>query len=150
MEHLPHSYPFALLDRIVERCPGASATAEKTISHGEIWSPGDASSPSALPGILFVEMCAQVSGLVLEGDPPAGMALLCSVHDFTWQAGLRAGTRLLITATLEKQFGPMISTLCRVHDDHQTYAEGRLALRVVHGADGAATSAGTPTNIVCG
>ena len=64
-ELLPHRYPFALLDRIIDYVPGEKATGIKNVTMNEPFFPGHIPSKPLMPGVLQVEAMAQVGGIVL-------------------------------------------------------------------------------------
>lgn len=69
---LPHRYPFALVDRIIEYIPGEKAVGIKNVTYNEPYFPGHIPSRPIMPGVLMVEAMAQVGGVILTQLP--GMA----------------------------------------------------------------------------
>lgn len=66
---LPHRYPFALVDRILEYVPGQKAVGLKNVTFNEPYFPGHIPSRPLMPGVLMVEAMAQVGGIVLVQLP---------------------------------------------------------------------------------
>lgn len=66
---LPHRYPFALVDRIIEYIPGERATGIKNVSINEPHFQGHFPGRPIMPGVLIVEAMAQVGGIVLTQLP---------------------------------------------------------------------------------
>ena len=64
-ELLPHRYPFALVDRIIEYTPGKKAVGIKNVTINEPFFPGHIPGKPLMPGVLQVEAMAQVGGIVL-------------------------------------------------------------------------------------
>ena len=64
-ELLPHRYPFALLDRIIDYVPGEKATGIKNVTINDPFFPGHIPGKPLMPGVLQVEAMAQVGGVVL-------------------------------------------------------------------------------------
>ncbi len=64
-ELLPHRFPFALVDRIIEFVPGKKAVGIKNVTINEPFFPGHIPSRPIMPGVLIVESMAQVGGVVL-------------------------------------------------------------------------------------
>ncbi|MDJ0507718.1 MAG: 3-hydroxyacyl-ACP dehydratase FabZ [Crocosphaera sp.] len=64
-ELLPHRYPFALVDRIIDYVPGQKAVGIKNVTINEPFFPGHIPSLPLMPGVLIVESMAQVGGVVL-------------------------------------------------------------------------------------
>ncbi|MEM9771452.1 MAG: 3-hydroxyacyl-ACP dehydratase FabZ [Cyanobacteria bacterium P01_D01_bin.73] len=70
---LPHRYPFALVDRIIEYVPGEKAVGIKNVTFNEPHFQGHFPDRPLMPGVLIVEAMAQVGGIVMtqmqeEGD----------------------------------------------------------------------------------
>ena len=70
---LPHRYPFALVDRIIEYIPGEKAVGIKNVTFNEPHFQGHFPDRPLMPGVLIVEAMAQVGGIVMtqmqeEGD----------------------------------------------------------------------------------
>lgn len=64
-ELLPHRYPFALVDRIIDYEPGKKAVGIKNVTINEPFFPGHIPNLPIMPGVLIVESMAQVGGVVL-------------------------------------------------------------------------------------
>jgi 3-hydroxyacyl-[acyl-carrier-protein] dehydratase len=64
-ELLPHRYPFALVDRIIDYVPGQKAVGIKNVTINEPFFPGHIPHRPIMPGVLIVESMAQVGGVVL-------------------------------------------------------------------------------------
>lgn len=62
---LPHRYPFALVDRIIDYEPGKKAVGIKNITFNEPQFQGHIPNRPIMPGVLMVEAMAQVGGVVL-------------------------------------------------------------------------------------
>ncbi|WP_228014987.1 3-hydroxyacyl-ACP dehydratase FabZ [Synechocystis salina] len=66
---LPHRYPFALVDRIIDFQPGKSAVGLKNVTINEPFFPGHVPDRPIMPGVLIVESMAQVGGVILTQLP---------------------------------------------------------------------------------
>ena len=66
---LPHRYPFALVDRILELVPGEKAVGLKNVTFNEPYFPGHIPNRPLMPGVLMVEAMAQVGGIILTQLP---------------------------------------------------------------------------------
>ncbi|MFT6956961.1 MAG: 3-hydroxyacyl-[acyl-carrier-protein] dehydratase [Halieaceae bacterium] len=62
--HLPHRYPFLLVDRVVELTPGDSIVAYKNLSINEQFFDGHFPQEPVFPGVLLVEAMAQAAGIL--------------------------------------------------------------------------------------
>lgn len=64
LEHLPHRYPFLLIDRVLECEPGKSLVGYKNVSYNEPFFPGHFPQRPVLPGVLILEALAQATGIL--------------------------------------------------------------------------------------
>jgi 3-hydroxyacyl-[acyl-carrier-protein] dehydratase len=64
LRHLPHRYPFLLIDRVLEITPGQSIRALKNVTINEPFFPGHFPHFPVMPGVLIVEAMAQASALL--------------------------------------------------------------------------------------
>lgn len=64
MRHLPHRYPFLLVDRVLELVPGERIVAIKNVSMNEPHFPGHFPNHPVMPGVLILEAMAQAAGLL--------------------------------------------------------------------------------------
>ena len=63
LKHLPHRYPFLLVDRVVAFEPGKSLVAYKNVSINEPFFQGHFPQRPVMPGVLIMEALAQATGL---------------------------------------------------------------------------------------
>ncbi|HFB67230.1 MAG TPA: 3-hydroxyacyl-ACP dehydratase FabZ, partial [Aeromonadales bacterium] len=64
MEHLPHRYPFLLVDKVIDYRLGESLVAVKNISVNEPCFTGHFPHRPIFPGVLILEAMAQATGLL--------------------------------------------------------------------------------------
>ena len=64
MQHLPHRYPFLLIDRVLDYTPGESLTAIKNVTVNEPFFPGHFPHRPVFPGVLMLEALAQATGIL--------------------------------------------------------------------------------------
>lgn len=64
LEHLPHRYPFLLVDRVTAYTKEKSLTAIKNVSFNEPQFTGHFPDKPIFPGVLVIEALAQASGLL--------------------------------------------------------------------------------------
>jgi 3-hydroxyacyl-[acyl-carrier-protein] dehydratase len=65
LEHLPHRYPFLLVDKVTHLELGQSITAIKNISFNEPQFTGHFPQKPIFPGVLIIEALAQASGILV-------------------------------------------------------------------------------------
>lgn len=64
LEHLPHRYPFLLVDRVLECEPGKRLVAIKNVSVNEPMFTGHFPERPIFPGVLIMEALAQATGIL--------------------------------------------------------------------------------------
>jgi 3-hydroxyacyl-[acyl-carrier-protein] dehydratase len=121
--HLPHRYPFLLVDRVLAREPGVKVVAEKLVTNGEPYLQGHLPGQPLVPGVLLLEMLAQAGGF-LEAEGLHGAAIfLAGVQDARFRAPAFPGDRL----RLEVEAAGAFAGLLKVHG--RVTCEGRELCR---------------------
>jgi len=64
LEHLPHRYPFLLVDRVLELDVGKSIHAYKNVTFNEHFFTGHFPHHPVMPGVLIMEALAQAAGIL--------------------------------------------------------------------------------------
>jgi 3-hydroxyacyl-[acyl-carrier-protein] dehydratase len=64
LEHLPHRYPFVLVDKVLSMELGKKITAIKNVSFNEPFFPGHFPNYPIMPGVLVVEAMAQAAAIL--------------------------------------------------------------------------------------
>jgi 3-hydroxyacyl-[acyl-carrier-protein] dehydratase len=65
MRHLPHRYPFLLVDRVLECVPGERIKAIKNVTVNEPFFQGHFPHYPVMPGVMIIEALAQVSVILV-------------------------------------------------------------------------------------
>ena len=65
LAHLPHRYPFLLVDKIIDMVDNESITACKNVSFNEPFFVGHFPDKPVMPGVLMIEAMAQCSGVLI-------------------------------------------------------------------------------------
>ena len=108
---LPHRYPFALVDRLIEYEPGKSATGIKNVTLNEPHFQGHFPDRPLMPGVLIVEAMAQVGGLIVKQMPdlPKGLFVFAGIDNVRFRRPVVPGDQLIINCELvsikRKRFG---------------------------------------------
>ena len=99
---LPHRYPFALVDRIIDYVPGEKAVGIKNVTFNEPFFSGHIPDFPLMPGVLMVEAMAQVGGIILVQLP--GMAgkffAFAGIDKVRFRRPVVPGDRLTMTVEL--------------------------------------------------
>ena len=64
LDHLPHRYPFVLIDRVLSLELGKEITAIKNVTINEPFFPGHFPYHPVMPGVLIVEAMAQAAAIL--------------------------------------------------------------------------------------
>ena len=106
---LPHRYPFALVDRIVDGEEGKWAKGIKCVTVNEPFFQGHFPQYHVMPGVLIVEAMAQVGGVALLSMPEnkGKLALFGGIKNARFRRQVTPGDVLEIECTLTKQTGPV-------------------------------------------
>ncbi len=64
LDHLPHRYPFVLIDRVLSLEVGKEIVAVKNVSINEPFFPGHFPYHPVMPGVLIVEAMAQAAAIL--------------------------------------------------------------------------------------
>lgn len=64
LEHLPHRYPFLLVDRVLECKAGESLVGIKNVTYNEPQFTGHFPHRPVMPGVLILEAMAQCTGIL--------------------------------------------------------------------------------------
>jgi 3-hydroxyacyl-[acyl-carrier-protein] dehydratase len=114
-EILPHRYPFALVDRIVDGEPGKWAKGIKCVSVNEQIFQGHFPQKHVMPGVLLIEAMAQVGGVALLALPEnqGKLAYLGRVRDARFRRQVVPGDVVEMECVLTKQRGPVGVGECR-------------------------------------
>jgi 3-hydroxyacyl-[acyl-carrier-protein] dehydratase len=131
---LPHRYPFALVDRIIDYVPGKKAVGIKNVTFNEPHFQGHFPSRPIMPGVLIVEAMAQVGGIVLTQleDVDKGLCMFAGIDKVRFRRPVVPGDRLVMTVELicvkRRRFGKMHA---RAEVDGQLACEGELMFSIV-------------------
>ncbi len=104
-EHLPHRYPFLLVDRVVALTPGESIEAYKNLSINEPYFDGHFPANPVFPGVLLVEAMAQAAGILgfkTMGKTPADGSIyyLVGVDNLRFKRPCVPGDQVRLLATI--------------------------------------------------
>ena len=131
---LPHRYPFALVDRVIEHIPGEKAVAIKNITINEPQFQGHFPERPLMPGVLIVESMAQVGGLIVTQMPdlPSGLFVFAGIDNVKFRRPVVPGDQLIITCQLlsikRKRFGKVKG---EVHVEGKLVCSGELMFSLV-------------------
>lgn len=134
---LPHSYPFLLLDRIVEVRPGVSAVAVKNLTRSDPLF----DAAGVLPAVLLAEVIAQCVGVAVLAEQPGRSAILARIDRFrVGRQPVGAGDQLRVSARILRVFGSTVKARGVVCVNDRVRAAAELVLQLVPSNDSSSPS----------
>ncbi|KAJ8603796.1 hypothetical protein CTAYLR_000203 [Chrysophaeum taylorii] len=126
---LPHRYPFALVDKVVEYEPGKRAVGVKCITFNEPQFTGHFPDRPIMPGVMQIEALAQLAGVVclqMDGAEPGAVFFFAGVDGVKWKRPVVPGDTLVMEVeinTWKAKFGIAKAS-------GRAYVDGNLAVEV--------------------
>ena len=108
LEHLPHRFPFLLVDRVLDYKAGEYLVAVKNVSVNEPFFPGHFPQRPVFPGVLIMEALAQATGLLAfktQGKKPDGTSLyyFAGIDNCRFKQPVQPGDQLMLEVKLITQ-----------------------------------------------
>nr|WP_326184745.1 3-hydroxyacyl-ACP dehydratase FabZ [uncultured Oscillibacter sp.] len=131
-EILPHRYPFALVDRIVDGEPGKWARGIKCVSVNEPFIQGHFPRKHIMPGVLLIEAMAQVGGVAILALPEnrGRLAFLGRVKDARFRRQVVPGDVVEMECVLTKRRGPIGVGQCKATVNGEVAATAELTFAI--------------------
>ena len=109
LKHLPHRYPFLLVDRIIEMDGAERIVGIKNVSFNEYFFQGHFPNRPVMPGVLICEAMAQV-GAILAQSARGGMNdhkvfVLTGLDNVKFKRPVEPGDQLRLELTALKRRG---------------------------------------------
>jgi 3-hydroxyacyl-[acyl-carrier-protein] dehydratase len=127
---LPHSYPFVLLDRILELEEGKRIVCLKNVTFNEGYFKGHFRDMPIMPGVLIIEAMAQASGLIIGKGNKKG-AYLSRVKDARFKKPVVPGDQLVIKASLLQGFASLYSFEAIAYVNDEMVSEAEIILTII-------------------
>ena len=101
MRHLPHAYPFLLVDRVLECEVGQRIKVIKNVTINEPFFQGHFPGYPVMPGVLIIEAMAQVSAIlayITRAERPDDKSLLffAGIDDARFKRPVFPGDQLVL------------------------------------------------------
>ena len=105
LQHLPHRYPFLLIDRVTEFNAGKSLVGYKNVTYNEPFFQGHFPQRPIMPGVLILEAMAQATGLlafktVERGAKRDSLYFLVGMDKARFKRPVEPGDQLVLRADL--------------------------------------------------
>ena len=131
IEHLPHRYPFLLVDRVLAVEPGKSIHAYKNITMNEPYFVGHFPHHPVMPGVLIMEALAQAAGILsfktMESKPDASSVFyFVGIDECRFKKPVMPGDQLHLHVDILRQIRGIWKFKAEARVDGQIVAEGTL------------------------
>ena len=131
MDHLPHRYPFLLVDRVLELEPGSRILALKNVTINEPFFPGHFPHHPVMPGVMVIEALAQAAAILAfksgERLPDVNSVVyFVGIDEARFKSPVGPGDQLMLHARIERRLKGIwkFSTEARVGE--RLAAEGKM------------------------
>lgn len=130
LKHLPHRYPFLLVDRILEYSPDQKITGLKNVTINEPFFQGHFPGTPIMPGVLILEAMAQVGGVfAMLTNPDRGEGTLMyfmGLDQVKFRKPVVPGDQLIIEVEVLKKRGKVLKFSGIAKVDGQVVTEAQL------------------------
>lgn len=131
MKHLPHRYPFLLVDRIIDIQEGESITGLKNVSMNEPFFQGHFPGQPIMPGVLIVEALAQVAGIMAFHSGIEGKSVyFMSIEKAKFRRPVVPGDQLKLEVKVLQRRGTVWKVAGKATVDGKSAAEAELTAMV--------------------
>jgi 3-hydroxyacyl-[acyl-carrier-protein] dehydratase len=107
LKHIPHRYPFLLIDYMEECEPKKWVRVVKNVSANDAYFVGSHPFGRAMPQVLVVEALAQAAGVLchfsgMMGGTGKSLIFFAGIEKCTFQRDVHAGERLVLECSLRR------------------------------------------------
>ncbi len=107
LDHLPHRYPFVLIDRVLSLEVGKEIVAVKNVSINEPFFPGHFPYHPVMPGVLIVEAMAQAAAILsfkTMGAKPADSAVyyFAGIDNARFKKPVSPGDQIILKVSIDR------------------------------------------------
>jgi beta-hydroxyacyl-ACP dehydratase FabZ len=130
MQHIPHRYPFLLVDRILELEPNKRVVGLKNVSMNEPFFQGHFPGTPIMPGVLILEAMAQTSGVLaiasMEKSGENALMYFMGLDQVKFRKMVVPGDQLIMELEVLKQRKKVMKLAGTAKVDGQVVAEAQL------------------------
>jgi len=131
LEHLPHRYPFLLVDRVLELEVGKFIHAYKNVTINEPFFTGHFPHHPVMPGVLIMEALAQAAGILsfkTMGEMPDANSVFyfVGIDEARFKKPVMPGDQLHLHIEIERQMRGIWKYKAEAKVDGQIAAQAKL------------------------
>ena len=131
MDHLPHRYPFLLVDRVVDMELGKWIHAYKNVTFNEPYFTGHFPHHPVMPGVMIMEALAQAAGILAfktAGEKPTkdSLFMFAGIDDARFKRQVLPGDQLHLHVEIERWMRNVLKLKAEARVDGELAAEARL------------------------
>lgn len=107
LDHLPHRYPFVLVDRVLSLEVGKEIVAVKNVTINEPFFPGHFPYHPVMPGVLIVEAMAQAAAILsfkTMGAKPTDTAVyyFAGIDNARFKKPVSPGDQIILKVSIDR------------------------------------------------
>ena len=124
MSHIPHRYPFLLVDRVIDYEKEKWIKAIKNVTINEPFFQGHFPGEPIMPGVLMIEALAQAGGILalLDGKNKNKLAFFMTINNAKFRRPVVPGDQILLHVEVIKRVRESI-----VQTHGEASVDGKLA-----------------------
>jgi 3-hydroxyacyl-[acyl-carrier-protein] dehydratase len=131
LEHLPHRFPFLLVDRVLEFVPHKYIVALKNVTINEPFFPGHFPHHPVMPGVLMIEAMAQAAAILAfrsaEQKPTDGIVVyFAGIDEARFKRPVVPGDQMILRANLARHLRGIWKFTATAHVGEELAAEATL------------------------
>jgi 3-hydroxyacyl-[acyl-carrier-protein] dehydratase len=131
LSFLPHGPEFRFVDRVIQLDPGKEGRAEYTLRESETFLRGHFPGVPLMPGVLAVEACAQLAGVVAQSDPtrePLRDLKLTALRSIKIVGAVLPGETLLLEAKVTGRMAGLVQASVTARVGERPILHGEVTL----------------------
>lgn len=135
LDHLPHRYPFLLVDRVLSCEPGKDIVAIKNVTINEPFFAGHFPNYPVMPGVMIIEALAQTAAILsfmtmgAKADAES-VYYFAGIDNARFKKPVTAGDTLHLRAELQRHIRGIWKFQTRAYVEEVVVAEAELLCTV--------------------
>jgi len=130
LKHLPHRYPFLLVDRILDWVPNQKITGLKNVTINEPFFQGHFPGSPIMPGVLIVEALGQTGGVLAMASTPetqeGTLMFFMGFDQVKFRKPVVPGDQLILDLEIVKKRAKVIKLEGKARVEDQIVAEAQF------------------------